>query len=85
MEKFERWSKKLVSPEEDGAGEYSGAGKDAFAYKRTAGGLCQAALLVDEGMLALARQWAAPADVSDAEEMFPRLTLFVEGVSGRAG
>lgn len=78
MNKFEQWSKKLVTPEQDGGGDYSGAGQRAFSYKRTATALCKAALSVDEGMLQFARQWAEPADVSSAEDVFPRLTCLLK-------
>jgi hypothetical protein len=69
---WDKWEKKQVSPEQDGAGEYSGAGQRAFAYERTGRALCESARLVDAGMLMMASD--AKLDVTTAQGRFAQVT-----------
>lgn len=72
MVKWAQWEKKQITPEQDGTGEYSGAGQVAFAHERTGSALCESVRLVDAGMIMTAResklQWSA------AEDRFDRFT-----------
>ena len=68
---WDRWEKKQVSSEQDGSGEYSGAGQRAFAYERTGHALCESARLVDAGMVMMASN--AKLDVRTAQDRFARV------------
>jgi len=52
----------------------AGAMQRAFAAKRSGFALCQAAALVDQGMLELARRHANPEDVRSAEAQLARVS-----------
>lgn len=45
MQKWEQWRKKAVTPDQDGTGEFSGAGDRANRYRAAGDALCQSASL----------------------------------------
>jgi len=63
--KWDLWEKKRITPEQDGSGEYSGAGANALAHYQTATALCQSVSLEHWQLRELARVSADP-DIVEA-------------------